>query len=135
MSMTREVPGSQLGIATAGTSLFLILITVTGGMQGDVGEGLQRLARGYSLAMVCAFAVVVLWTLSHNAGLKVIGERPSLLWLGYFPAAVALVAGGIWLVAEIFTGPGLLFHLGWIVAVIVLFGGILPLTRHLMNSG
>jgi hypothetical protein len=134
MSISRDLPGAQLGIATGGTSLFLLLVTVTGGLQTESWAAIQGLARGYTLALVCAFAVLVLWTLSRQAGLRAVGERPVLLWLGYFPAGIALVAGGVWLLADLFSGPGLAYHLGWILAVIVFAGGLMPLGRHVMPS-
>ncbi|GEM_PF-5207710 len=134
MSIPRDLPGTKLGIATGGTSLFLLLVTMTGGLQTESWAAVQGLARGYTLALVCAFAALVLWTLSRQAGLQAVSERPVLLWLGYFPAGIALVAGGIWLLADLFTGPGLPFHVGWILAVIVFAGGLLPLGRHAIGS-
>jgi hypothetical protein len=134
MSITRDLPGWQLGVATAGTSVFLLLVTITGGLQAHAWTGLHSLAKGYTLGFVCLFAGLVLGSLVMDKGREAVEQRPLLLWLGYFPAALALVAGGLGLLADIFGGAGLVYNLGWILAVGVLVLGVMPVWRHALTS-
>jgi len=94
---------------------------------------LHSLARGYTLLMVCAFALLMLWSLTQGSGQKAVWERPFLLWVGYFPAGLALVAGLIALFTDIFTTASIFYHLGWILAGLVLVMGVIPVLTTILE--
>lgn len=134
MTITRDLPGWQLGVATAGTSVFLLLVTITGGLQAHAWSGLHSLAKAYTLGFVCVFAGLVLWSLAMDKGREAVADQPVLLWLGYFPAGLALVAGALGLLTDIFSGAGVLYNLGWILAIAVVFLGIRPVLKHALSA-